>query len=57
MISSQASSGRSPYQMIELYVFREITLKTRMNTPARKDRSASFLKLLRIALKILVSSV
>lgn len=37
-------------------MLREITLKTRMNTPARKERRASFLKLLRIALKIFVSS-
>jgi hypothetical protein len=47
----------SSYQIIELYVFREITLKTRIKTPARKERSANFLKLLRIALKIFVSSV
>lgn len=36
-------------------MLREITLKTRMNTAARKDKKASFLKLLRIALKIFVN--
>ena len=35
---------------------RDMTLKTRMNTPAKKDRRANFLKLFRMALKILVSS-
>ena len=35
---------------------REMTLKTSRNTPARKERRASFLKLLRMALKMLVSS-
>lgn len=55
-ISSQASSGRSSSQRTEVYVLSEMTLKTRMKTPARNESNASFLKLLRIALKMLVSS-
>ena len=37
-------------------MFKEITLKTRIKTPARKESRANFLKLLRIALKMLASS-
>ena len=56
MMSSQAYYGKSSSQMTEVYVLRETTLKTKMKTPARKDRRANFLKLLRMALKILVRS-
>ena len=55
-MSSQAYYGRSYSHSTGVYVFSEITLKTRMKAVARKDRKASFLKLFRMALKMLVSS-
>ena len=39
-----------------MYVLRATTLKTRIKTAARKERKTNFLKLLRMALKMLVSS-
>jgi hypothetical protein len=56
MISSHAYSGRSSSHMNEAYVFRETTLNTKMNTPARKESNASFLKLFKMALKMFVIS-
>ena len=56
--SSQAPSGKSysPYRT-GVYVFKATTLKTRMKTAARHDKSTNFLNLLRMALKMLVSSL
>lgn len=53
--SSQASSGRSSSQSTGVYVLSATTLKTKMKTAARKERNTNFLKLLRMALKMLVS--
>lgn len=54
--SQQASSGRSSYHITLVYTFKDTTLKTKIKTPAKNDNKASFLKLLRIALKIFVNS-